>query len=388
MFGISEEVWKEKNGLNTASEIYQQPELWLETAKIIEKNKDKIEEFFGRFKENKDTRIVFIGAGTSAYVGEVVVPYLNSKYGYRFEAIATTDIVSNPKLYLEKDTTTIIVSFARSGNSPESIAAYNLAEKLVKDVSHIFITCNHNGKMAKLAKENDNILLLLMPEKSNDKGFAMTSSFTNMLLASLLTFELDEIEENISKVEELSRLGNNILDKAYKEVTKLVELDYERFVFLGSGSLKGIARESGLKVLELTRGKTISHYESLLGFRHGPKSIVNDNTLIFMYMSEDEYTRKYDMDMVKEIYGNPGNHKVITISKKYDEELEKYSDFHLSLSKEENDLNEAYISIVFIIYAQMFALLQSLKQKIEPDNPSPDGVVNRVVKGVTIYDYN
>lgn len=388
MFGISEEVWKEKNGLNTASEIYQQPELWLETAKIIEKNKDKIEEFFGRFKENKDTRIVFIGAGTSAYVGEVVVPYLNSKYGYRFEAIATTDIVSNPKLYLEKDTTTIIVSFARSGNSPESIAAYNLAEKLVKDVSHVFITCNHNGKMAKLAKENDNILLLLMPEKSNDKGFAMTSSFTNMLLASLLTFELDEIEENISKVEELSRLGNNILDKAYKEVTKLVELDYERFVFLGSGSLKGIARESGLKVLELTRGKTISHYESLLGFRHGPKSIVNDNTLIFMYMSEDEYTRKYDMDMVKEIYGNPGNHKVITISKKYDEELEKYSDFHLSLSKEENDLNEAYISIVFIIYAQMFALLQSLKQKIEPDNPSPDGVVNRVVKGVTIYDYN
>lgn len=388
MFGISEEVWKEKNGLNTASEIYQQPELWLETAKIIEKNKDKIEEFFGRFKENKDTRIVFIGAGTSAYVGEVVVPYLNSKYGYRFEAIATTDIVSNPKLYLEKDTTTIIVSFARSGNSPESIAAYNLAEKLVKDVSHVFITCNHNGKMAKLAKENDNILLLLMPEKSNDKGFAMTSSFTNMLLASLLTFELDEIEENISKVEELSRLGNNILDKAYKEVTKLVELDYERFVFLGSGSLKGIARESGLKVLELTRGKTISHYESLLGFRHGPKSIVNDNTLIFMYMSEDEYTRKYDMDMVKEIYGNPGNHKVITISKTYDEELEKYSDFHLSLSKEENDLNEAYISIVFIIYAQMFALLQSLKQKIEPDNPSPDGVVNRVVKGVTIYDYN
>ncbi len=387
MFGISEEVWKEKNGFNTASEIYQQPELWLETVKIIEKNRDKIIKFFDRFKKDKTTRIIFTGAGTSAYVGEVVAPYLNSKYNYRFEAISTTDIVSNPNLYLESNVPTIIVSFARSGNSPESIATFVLAEELIEDVSHVFITCNKDGKMAKLSEKNKNILLLLMPEKSNDKGFAMTSSFTNMLLASLLVFELNNIETNRLKVEKLSELGKSVIKKDYKEVKKLVDLEYDRFVFLGSGVLKGIARESGLKVLELTRGKTISHYESSLGFRHGPKSIVNDNTLIFVYVSEDEYTRKYDMDIVKELYANPGDHKVIAISKLYDKELEKYSDFHWSLLEKESDLNEAYISIVFIIYAQLFALLSSLKQEIQPDNPSPDGVVNRVVKGVTIYDY-
>lgn len=387
MFGIEEKVWREKNGLNTANEIYQQPELWLETVGIIEKNKEDIIKFFNGFEKSKNTRIIFTGAGTSAYVGDVAVPYLNSKYDYRFEAIPTTDIVTNPKEYLEPDTTTILVSFARSGNSPESIATYNLAEKIVKNINHVFITCNPNGEMAKLSKKNDNILLLLMPEKSNDKGFAMTSSFTNMLLASLLVFDIDSLEENKLKVEKLSKLGQGIIDNSYESVEPLIHLNYERFVFLGSGSLKGIAKESGLKVLELTRGKTISHYESVLGFRHGPKSIVNDNTLIFIYMSDDEYTRKYDMDMIKELHGNPGNHKVITISKSYDKELEKYSDCNIYLTNENVDINEAYLSIVYILYAQIFALKSSLQQGIEPDNPSPDGVVNRVVKGVTIYPF-
>lgn len=388
MFGISEEEWREKNGLNTAVEIYQQPKLWLETVGIVEKNRENIKEFFMKFDKNKDTRVIFTGAGTSAYVGDVVVPYLNSKYNYRFEAIPTTDIVSNPKEYLEQETTTILVSFARSGNSPESIATYNLAEKLVDDINHVFITCNPNGEMAKLSEKNENILLMLMPEKSNDKGFAMTSSFTNMLLASLLMFDIDELGENKSNLEKLSKLGQGIVDNSYDKVEPLIELNYDRFVFLGSGSLKGIARESGLKVLELTRGKTISHYESVLGFRHGPKSIVNDNTLIFVYMSDDEYTRKYDMDMIKELYGNPGKHKVITISKTYDKELNIYSDYNICLNNENIDINEAYLSIVYILYGQIFALKSSLQQGIEPDNPSPDGVVNRVVKGVTIYDYN
>ncbi len=388
MFGIREELWKEKGGFNTAKEIYQQPETWLKTLQIVLEHEDKINQFFNKYEENKRTRIIFTGAGTSAYVGDIVVPYLNSKMNYRFESIPTTDIVSNPNLYLERETPTVMVSFARSGNSPESIATYNLAEQIVDDVSHIFITCNPDGEMARLSSQNENILMILMPEETNDKGFAMTSSFTNMLLASLLTFEIDELAGNKAKVEKLSQLAQSIVNSSFEGINEIVDLDYDRFVFLGSGCLKGIARESGLKILELTRGKTVSVYESILGFRHGPKSIVNDSTLIFAYMSQDGYTRKYDMDMIKELYGNPGEHKIITISQNHDEELERYSHFHWSLSEKMDGLEEVYISIVYIIYAQIFALLSSLKSGIQPDNPSPDGVVNRVVKGVTIYPYN
>lgn len=388
MFGLTEDKWKEKNGLNTAREIYQQPELWLETAKIVEENKEKIEEFLKRLDGEKETRIIFTGAGTSAYAGEIAIPYLNSKYDYKFEAIATTDIVSSPKSYLKKDNSTVIVSFARSGNSPESVATYKLAEELVDDISHVFVTCNPEGELSKIAKDNENVLLLLMPERSNDKGFAMTSSFTTMLLGSLLTFDIDNIEENIKNIAELSKLGTKIVNEGYKDIEKLVNLEYDRVVYLGSESMKGLARESALKVLELTRGKVVSSYESILGFRHGPKSIINDKTLVFAYMSEDEYTRKYDLDLVKETHGDFGDHKVITISKIYDEEIEKHSDYHWYLSHENKEIgNEIYSTIAYVLYAQLFALMSSVKLGIEPDNPSPSGAVNRVVKGVTIYDY-
>lgn len=388
MFGLTEDKWKEKNGLNTAREIYQQPELWLETVKIVEENKEKIEEFLKRLDGEKETRIIFTGAGTSAYVGEIAIPYLNSKYDYKFEAIATTDIVSSPKSYLKKDNSTVIVSFARSGNSPESVATYKLAEELVDDISHVFVTCNPEGELSKIAKDNENVLLLLMPERSNDKGFAMTSSFTTMLLGSLLTFDIDNIEENIKNIAELSKLGTKIVNEGYKDIEKLVNLEYDRVVYLGSESMKGLARESALKVLELTRGKVVSSYESILGFRHGPKSIINDKTLVFAYMSEDEYTRKYDLDLVKETHGDFGDHKVITISKIYDEEIEKHSDYHWYLSHENKEIgNEIYSTIAYVLYAQLFALMSSVKLGIEPDNPSPSGAVNRVVKGVTIYDY-
>lgn len=389
MFGITENKWKEKGGINTAGEIYQQPELWLETVNIIESNKATVENFMKDRMDKERIRVIFSGAGTSAYIGDIVVPYLNGNKEYIYEAIPTTDIVTNPQMYFKKDIPTILVSFARSGNSPESVATYNLANQLVDDISHIFITCNQEGELARISKNNENVLLLLMPEKSNDKGFAMTSSFSCMTLAALLIFDMENFENNKKKVTEMANVGKDILDNGYKELEKLLDYDFERVVYLGSGSLYGLSKESALKLLELTSGKIISHSETVLGFRHGPKSIVNDNTLIFIYTSEDEYSRKYDLDIVREIYEDFGDHKVIAISQTYDEELEKYSDSYLFLSTKKKELkHDVYSAIAYVLYAQIFALLMSIKLGIEPDNPSPSGIVNRVVKGVIIYDYN
>ena len=388
MFGIKEETWKEKNGLNTASEIYRQNNLWLETFKIIEDKKEEIKEFLKQLEDKNNTRIIFTGAGTSDYVGKTIVAYLNSKYESNFESIASTDIVSSPDLYLKKDIPTIFVSFARSGSSPESIATFDLAEELIKDVKHIFITCNENGKMEGLSREHENVLLLLMPKETHDKGFAMTSSFTNMLLAALLTFDIEEIESKKKSIEKISKLAKDVMDNSFEKLQEIVDLDYDRNIFLGSGGLQGVARESALKVLELTRGKTVTLNETLLGFRHGPKSILNDNSLVFAYVSSNPYTFKYDLDLIKEVYSNPGGHKVITISETYSKELEEVSDFNFNITDEKIDIEEAYLSILFVIYAQVFALLSSVKKEIQPDNPSPDGLVNRVVEGVTLHPYS
>lgn len=385
IFGFSEDMLKKLGATFTATEIRQQPKLWRETYNIVKQNKNKIEEFLNKnLKSN--TRIILTGAGTSDYVGDSLYLHLAKTLNLRVEAIATTDLVSNPYEFLEEDTKTILVSYARSGNSPESIGAYDIFRDNVKDIAQLVITCNEEGELARKSLEDENTLCLLMPKESNDKSFAMTSSFSCMLLATLLTFDIKNLEENKKYVDIISDKADFILDNDWKEIIELVELGCERVVYLGSGALKGLCQEMALKNLELTSGKTVTVCESVLGFRHGPKSIINDNTLVIFMNSINEYTNLYDMDLIKEIHGDVGNHKLAVISYKKNDELNSLCDRYIEINGE--DVPEIYTLFNYMLFGQMFGLFSSLHLGISPDNPRPDGTVNRVVKGVIIHPYN
>ena len=169
----------------TWQEIVQQPSIWKEELEIVKNNLRSIGDFIEKI-QGKKVKVIFTGAGSSEFVGNTLCSYVNSKIDIDVLSIPTTDIVSMPEQYLETDTTTILVSCARSGNSPESVATVNLADKIVKNIYHIFITCNPEGHLATISKDGDNKYLLLMPEKTNDKGFAMTGSFSSMLVAGVL----------------------------------------------------------------------------------------------------------------------------------------------------------------------------------------------------------
>lgn len=387
MFGFNENIWKEKGGEHTSREIYQQPELWLEALEIIEANRTAIEKFMEERLGVAGARVIFSGAGTSAYIGDIVAPSLSKDERHSYEAIPTTDIVSDPQIFFKKDTPTILVSFARSGNSPESVATYDLANQLVDDISHVFITCNPEGELAKISQDKENVLLLLMPEKSNDKSLAMTSSYSCMVVAALLAFDMKNFEDNKKQIIEMAKIGKNVLDSGYREMEDLLNSDFERVVYLGSSSLYGASKESALKLLELTGGQIISHNESVLGFRHGPKSIINDKTLVFVYISHDEYSRKYDLDLLRETHANHGDHTVIAISKEYTQDLKETCDYNLALGENVDLDNKGLIALLYTLYAQVFALLSSVKVGLEPDNPNPTGLINRVVQGVVIYPY-
>ncbi|MBS6005420.1 MAG: SIS domain-containing protein [Clostridium baratii] len=385
IFGFSEDMLKKLGATFTATEIRQQPKLWRETYNIVKQNKNKIEEFLNKnLKSN--TRIILTGAGTSDYVGDSLYLYLAKTLNLRVEAIATTDLVSNPHEFVEEDTKTILVSYARSGNSPESIGAYDIFKDNVKDIAQLVITCNEEGQLAKKSLEDENTLCLLMPKESNDKSFAMTSSFSCMLLATLLTFDIKNLEQNKKYVDIISDKADFILDNNWKEIIELVELGCERVVYLGSGALKGLCQEMALKNLELTSGKTVTVCESVLGFRHGPKSIINDNTLVIFMNSINEYTNLYDMDLIREIHGDVGNHKLAVISYKKNDELNSLCDRYIEINGE--DVPEIYTLFNYMLFGQMFGLFSSLHLGISPDNPRPDGTVNRVVKGVIIHPYN
>jgi tagatose-6-phosphate ketose/aldose isomerase len=363
----------------TAREIAQQPAVWRALDRDLAARRPEVEHFLEPLLARDDLRIVLTGAGTSAFAGQIVAPRLTRVLGRRVEAVATTDLVSNPHDHLRPDEPTLLVSFARSGDSPESLAAVRLADDLVHDCRHLVLTCNAAGGLyrslhAPEAGAAARSLVLLMPEGTNDRGFAMTSSVTSMMLAALTVLGQG------AQIPALADAAEAALPAVEKRARALAELDADRFVYLGSGALTGLARESALKLLELTAGRVISWFDSPLGFRHGPKSVLDARTVAVVYLSNDPYTRRYDLDIVRELRAALPEEQVIAVGCRDDADEETWSFPGL------DGLADATVAPVLLLAAQHVALARSRSLGLDPDSPFPDNSVNRVVQGVTIHD--
>lgn len=373
---LDESKLEEKDFKYTYTEILNQADTWLEVYNLYEKRKNDIENFLK--KVGKDCKVIFTGAGTSEYVGNIALDYLKTHGEFEFESVATTDLVSAPYLHFEKNQKTLLISFARSGNSPESLAAVKLGKQIVDDFYNLPITCAKEGKLAQALKDDENSYVFLEPEITNDKGFAMTNSFSSMLLATLLIFDT-KTQNKKEIVEKISKLGKEIYNNL-EEIENLVNFDFNRVVYLGSGPLGKLTKEARLKILELTAGEVATIWESSMGFRHGPKSFVDENTLVISFVSSNPYTRLYDLDILDEIANDKIAKKIIGISNsKLDRDYE--------LIFEDDGLDDVYLCPAYIIIGQIIALVTSLRVGNTPDNPSRTHTVNRVVKGVTIHDY-
>ena len=385
MFEMTTDQLNEIGGFNTTTEIKQQPELWLDTLNIYKENLEAIEAFLAEARAMGEGRlsIVFTGAGTSDYVGDTCAPYLRHAGDtklYDFKPIATTDIVSAPRDFLNPDEPTVVVSFARSGNSPESLAAVQVAKSFVKNVKFINITCAPEGKLAVEAQGDADQLTLLIP-RANDKGFAMTGSYSCMTLLSTLIFDTASLEQKTAWVEAAAKLGEDVVARE-SEIAEFLSGDFNRVTYLGSGSFVGLAQEAQLKILELAHGLVATSWDSCMGYRHGPKSFVDDKTIVFVYMNNDEYTRQYDLDILNEINGDQIAAKTIAIQQ---DGATKFDGTSFTLAGEV--LPEGYLALPFVMVAQVISLLNSVRVGNTPDTPSPSGTVNRVVKGVTIHPF-
>lgn len=365
----------QEDGGATIVEIGQQPGAWREVAATFDAD---VSAFLRGIVERPDLRVVLTGAGSSAFIGEIVAPALRRHLHRRVEAIATTDIVAAPLDHLEPDTPTLMVSFGRSGNSPESLATTALADELVTDVRHLIYTCDPSGELARAHRGRPNSRTVLMPQRTNDTGFAMTSSLTSMLLSCLL----DLGPARRDRVESLARAAEYVADRQ-PEIRTLAQAKKQRFVYLGSGPLAGLARESALKLLELTAGEVTTYFDSPLGFRHGPKSVLDGDTVVVVYVSTDPYTRRYDFDIIAELRAQLGRDAVTVISAgPIPPELGPA----VALPGLDG-LDDAQVAVPYLVFAQYLALFTALEHGKTPDNPFPSGEVSRVVKGVTIYPW-
>ena len=370
-------------GTWTETEIRQQPACWIRSLTNIDNLRSAIDDFLAPLLCKDDLRIVLTGAGTSAFIGEIVAPWLARHTGKNISAVPTTDLVTNPMDYLNAERPLLLVSFARSGNSPESVAAVELANQFVPDCYHLSITCNESGSLYQNAVNSDNAFALLMPAETHDRGFAMTSSITTMMASCLAVFAPEAIG---------SRTFRDVADRCQTILTSLGEFNngvfgnepWRRIVYLGSGGLQGAARESALKVLELTAGKLAAFYDSPTGFRHGPKSLVDNETLVVVFVSSHPYTRQYDLDLLAELRRDKQAMRVVAISDESNAVIAAGPHILLPPSRTFIDVELAFC---FLMYAQVFALTQSISVGNTPDTPSASGTVNRVVQGVVIHPW-
>jgi tagatose-6-phosphate ketose/aldose isomerase len=372
----------EKGAVHTAREISQQPDLWQRVWRDVDEHQAPLRRFLNiALSESK--RIILTGAGTSAFIGLSLSGLLQRKTGLIAQAIATTDLVSHPKDYFHPDIPLFLISFARSGNSPESVAASSLAEEISSSCYHLVITCNPDGNLARHGRA-DKKFVFALPGEANDESLAMTSSYTGMLLAGILISQLDELQEAKRSIDILTGYGRKVINYYADELAKIARKDFTRAVFLGSGPFFGTAKESQLKLQELTDGNIICKEDSFLGLRHGPKAVIDRSTLVCYIFSNEEYVSKYEKDLVHSM--KKGHPPLLEIGIMETVLPDISLDHIFYLSENGCRLKEEYLAVCSVLPAQILGFFKSLELGLRPDTPSQTGAITRVVEGVRIYD--
>lgn len=366
----------------TAKEIAGQAEHMAQTIEVVREHREEIDALLHRAMQHSNLHVIFTGAGSSGFIGEILFPILRRELGMDMQAIHTTDIVASPKGFLS-DVPTLLVSFARSGDSPESVAALKNAAAQIKTLYQLIVVCNQNSALSRYGEETENAVTLHIPQACCDEGFAMTSSVTNMLCATYLAFHLTDFDTVSSKLQHTADQMLQDLPRLSQTARKLAQMDYDRLVVLGSGALKGLAKECAMKSLELSRGTVNATADGATGFRHGPKCVISQHTLTVHLISSYLPEADYDADLLREICMQRDGNRTVAIT--CDKALADIADVSVLFDLDER--NDLLLALRILPLMQLLALNKSIQLGLTPDNPYADnGKVNRVVQGVILHE--
>jgi tagatose-6-phosphate ketose/aldose isomerase len=371
----------------TAREIAQQPTTWKETRRIFEGHADRLRTFLEAAGvagplELRPT-VVLTGAGTSDYIGQVLTLLLRTEWGCETQAIASTDLLANMAEYIVPGRRYLMISFSRSGDSPEGVTVLAQALEKYPEIAHLIVSCNEQGRMAKLVQGQARAYAVVLDDAVNDRGLAMTSSFTNMVLFGQCLAHVWSAASYDAIFEALVQAGEAFLPVAEEAARGLAEAKYKRVCVLGSGALTGVAKESALKVLEMTAGGVKTMAESVLGLRHGPMAALDKQTLLVCFASSDERRRRYEADLLREVGSKEIVAQRVVVGPAGATDLAACSELYLAIGHGVPDL---YRPPVDVMLGQLLGLYSSLAHGLKPDAPSPRGVISRVVGEFRIYE--
>jgi tagatose-6-phosphate ketose/aldose isomerase len=373
---------------HTPREIWQQPATWAKTyQRCVDRQADVIDLLrragIGRGSTSSPA-VYLVGAGTSDYTGRAVAPLLRHRWGCDVWALPSTTLLTEFDEFHRAGREYLWISSSRSGQSPEGVALLERALDRQREIRHLVITCNEQGPMAQLcARHPDRALALVLDDAVNDRGLAMTSSFSNMVLAGQCVANVEELALFGEIVDRLAEAGTQFLPAASEVAAAITTLGCTRACFVGSGALRAVADECALKVVELSAGKITTLAETPLGLRHGPMSSVDSQTAFFAFLSSDARRRGYELDLLREIDRKKLGRVKAVVTARGVEDVSGLADFYLSLNCV--DLQDNYRPILDVMLGQLVGLFASMRCGLKPDQPSPDGTITRVVQPIKLY---
>ena len=376
---------RESLGLaHTLREILQQPQTWRRTYQKVQKFSTRIEEFLNKagleMRRPIPLNVLLVGAGTSDYIGKSVCALLQKEWSCNVQAVPSTDLLTNVEEHILPDVDHLWISFSRSGDSSEGVAVLEEALAARPRIRHLVVTCNQNGKMARLG-DRDNVLSLVLDDAVNDRGLAMTSSFSNMVIVGQALAHIRNLGAYGSIVESMTASASIALPVIVNMCQRMVDEGFSKVCFLGTGPLKAAAIESGLKVIELTAGRVVGLTESFLGLRHGPLSAIDRDTLVVGFLSAAARRRAFELDLLQEICTKKITEKCLIVAP-----TAVTDGFENKLYFELPELiSDLYLPPLFVLVGQLLGLSASIREGLRPDEPSPHGAISRVVTHVTIH---
>jgi tagatose-6-phosphate ketose/aldose isomerase len=381
---------KAERGLeHTPREIWQQPDTWIKTYEICQERRAELNDALrragiGRGNTSSPT-VYLVGAGTSDYTGRTLAPLLRRRWSCDVWPIPSTTLLTEFEEFHRPGREYLWISFSRSGESPEGVALLERALDRHREIRHLVITCNQQGPMAQLCLGHpDRALALVLDDSVNDRGLAMTSSFSNMVLAGQCVANVDDLDGFGKIVAHMAETGRQFLPQAAEAAAAITLLGCTRACFVGSGVMRAVADECALKVVELTGGRVTTLAETPLGLRHGPLSSVDGQTVFAAFLSSEARRRGYELDLLREIDRKRLGRVRAAVTAREDRDVSALVDYCLSLDSAA-DFPDHYRPVLDVMLGQLIGLFASMRSGLKPDQPSPDGTITRVVSPIKLY---
>jgi tagatose-6-phosphate ketose/aldose isomerase len=369
---------------HTLREIVQQPLTWLETTEGALESLDVVSAAVARVRDGHGGTVVFTGSGSSLYAGECLSPALQAALRIAVHAVAAGEVLTHPAGRLPPSGPCLVVSLARSGNSPESCGVLDTLHDTASDCRHLVITCNRAGRLATSYRGDPRVSALVLDDKTCDRSLVMTSSFTNMVLAGQLLGFTNDPGAFRARGTASARSGAELLLEHVDSLAGMARSDYRSAVYLGSGCRYGSAREGALKMLEMTAGRVTTFPETYLGLRHGPMAAVDDGALVVCFLSTDPVVRAYEADLVRELNRKKLGARKVVVGREVPADLAGVDDLVVDL-RGLDALGDDGAPLLDVLVGQLLAFFRCLAIGLRPDMPSDDGVISRVVEDFAIH---